>query len=161
MSKLLRQFESIVRNAHQLTEIDKENEYQHPFEIRNIHPLLPNDVRDLFDNGHYSQATFEAFKFLDKEVQRLSGLTETGKSLMMLAFRETNPIIVLADSTSESGKNIQEGYKFLFAGSVMAIRNPRGHEHSLKDDIDTCLDHLSLVSHLLRQIEAAGCTLRL
>jgi hypothetical protein len=36
---------------------------------------------------------------------------------------------------------------------VLAIRNPRGHEYAVKDDPDTCLDHLSLVSLLLRRVE--------
>jgi hypothetical protein len=50
----------------------------------------------------------------------------------------------------------QKGYRFVFAGSVWAIRNPRGHEHGVNDDIDTCLDHLSFISMLIRRLEGAG-----
>ena len=52
--------------------------------------------------------------------------------------------------------SIQDGYRFVFAGGVKAIRNPRGHEHSVVDDPDICLDHLSFVSLLLRRLEQAG-----
>jgi uncharacterized protein (TIGR02391 family) len=75
---------------------------------------------------------------------------------MMKVFAETSPIIELTPRTTSSEKDEQRGYQFLFAGSVLAIRNPRGHEYAVKDDPDTCLDHLSLVSLLLRRIEKAG-----
>ena len=84
MEKLLRNFEWIVRRAGRFTE--ERSELQgglHSFEERNIHPSLPRVVRSLFDNGHYSQSTFEAFKFIDKEVQRHSSSTEAGVKLMM------------------------------------------------------------------------------
>ena len=52
-----------------------------------------------------------------------------------------------------SEKDEQKGFQFMFAGSVSAIRNPRGHEVSLADPIDLCLDHLSVASMLLRRME--------
>ena len=47
-------------------------------------------MRDLFDDGYYPEATFEAFKYLDKAVEKYSGLTESGYKLMMTAFGENN-----------------------------------------------------------------------
>lgn len=129
----------------------------HPFDGRNIHPGLPTKVRELFDDGHYPEATFEAFKFLDKTVEKHSGLLgDTGKDLMMKAFKENAPKIKLTPLATKSEQNEQEGYKFIFAGGVIAIRNPRGHEHSVVDNPDLCLDHLSFVSMLLRRLEQAG-----
>jgi uncharacterized protein (TIGR02391 family) len=114
----------------------------------------------LFDNGHYSQATFEAFKFLDNVVKYHAGGGKSGKALMMDAFRDASPPVQLTNLSTETEKVEQEGYKFMFAGSMMAIRNPRGHEHSVVDDVTTCLDHLSLVSQLLRRLERAGYAAR-
>jgi uncharacterized protein (TIGR02391 family) len=156
MSDVWRAFEWIVRNATRFTDAPPLVEAQHPFEVRNIHAALPVIVKSLFDSTHYAQATFEAFKFLDNEIKRHSGLDKTGKALMMAALSEVSPLVKLAPLTTDSGRNEQEGYKFIFAGSMMAIRNPRGHEHSLVDDIDTCLDHLTLVSQLLRRLAQAG-----
>ncbi len=153
---LLSDFEKIVRRAHLVNE-SKEREFNgHPFDEREIHSSLPRVVRELFDNAHYSQSTFEAYKFLDKEVSRHAKLAKTGKDLMMKALSETDPLINIADVSNDTGRSEQEGYKFLFAGSMMAIRNPRGHEHSVEDDLNTCLDHLSLVSHLLRKLSSCG-----
>jgi uncharacterized protein (TIGR02391 family) len=150
-------FERIVRASAAYTEAPPEEARAvHPFDSRDIHPQLPQIVRNLFDDGHYAQSTFEAFKFIDKVIQGLSGETETGFRLMMKVFPETSPIIKLTPCATPSDKDEQKGYQFLFAGSVLAIRNPRGHEYAVKDDPDACLDHLSLVSLLLRRVEKAG-----
>jgi uncharacterized protein (TIGR02391 family) len=157
MADVFRLFEEIVRQAHLFSDEDPTTAgAPHPFEQRGIFDALPKVVRDLFDNGHYAQTTFEAFKFLDREVARIAGSSETGKSLMMKAFQEMPPHIKLTALVSESDKSEQEGMKFIFAGSMMAIRNPRGHEFDVVDTIDDCLDHLTLVSMLLRRLETAG-----
>jgi len=75
---------------------------------------------------------------------------------MMTAFNEGSPKLQLTPLRTTSDKDEQQGYKFIFAGDVLAIRNPRGHEHSVVDNPDTCLDQLSFVSLLLRRLEQAG-----
>jgi uncharacterized protein (TIGR02391 family) len=153
---MLERFEDIVRHAGHFTEeVPTPAAGLHPFEERNIHPFLPEIVSKLFDDGHFAQASFEAFKFLDKEVQRHSGNTESGFKLMMNVFSESTPLIELTPCGSTSEKDEQKGFQFLFAGSILAIRNPRGHEFSVKDSPDQCLDHLALVSLLLRRLEDA------
>lgn len=157
MKKVLDRFEEITRKAAQFTEPAAEPEtFFHPFDNRNIHPALQPVVRRLFDDGHFAQATFEGFKFLDKEVQRHSRTGDSGFKLMMNSFSESNPSIQLTPLTTTSEKDEQKGFQFLFAGSVLAIRNPRGHEFGLRDSPDQCLDHLALASLLLRRLEDAG-----
>lgn len=129
---------------------------EHPFDLRNIHPGLPPKVRRLFDDGHFAEATFDAFKYLDKLVEKHAGVSDSGCKLMMAAFAESNPKIQLTPLITASDKDEQKGYQFIFAGGVMAIRNPRGHEYGIKDDPDTCLDHLCFISMLLRRLERAG-----
>ncbi|MCE5271564.1 TIGR02391 family protein [bacterium] len=157
MADYFEKFEIIVRKAKYFTDTPLlPSEGLHLFEERNIHPSLQNIAKRLFDDGHFAQATFEAFKFLDKEVQRHAKNKEFGVKLMMQVFNEKSPQIKLSALSSESECDEQEGYKFLFAGSVLAIRNPRGHEYIIKDTIDQCLDHLVLVSLLLRRLDDAG-----
>ncbi len=129
----------------------------HPFETRNIHPDLPAKVRHLFDDGYGEQAVFEAFKFIELEVKRISKLRgKTGYALMMDAFNETNAKIPLNTLLSESEIDEQRGYKSIFAGAAAGIRNPRGHEVDIGDTPDEALDYLSLASLLLRRLDAAG-----
>lgn len=150
-------FERFVRQANQLTEARQSPAGGlHPFDERNIHERLRPVAKKLFDDGHYAQATFEGFKFVDKEVQRWSSLKHVGAKLMQQAFASESPLIALTPLSNESEKDEQKGYQFLFTGSVWAIRNPRGHEVGVIDSPDLCLDHLSLGSMLLRRVEDAG-----
>lgn len=157
MSTQFEKFEAIVRRANVFDERDaQDSSTQHPFDRRNVHQLLPAKVRKLFDDGHYAEATFAAFKFVDKVVQKHSQLSESGFRLMMQAFNETKPAVKLTNLSNASEIDEQKGYSFLFAGAVMAIRNPRGHEVNISDDPDACLDHLAFASLLLRRLEQSG-----
>jgi uncharacterized protein (TIGR02391 family) len=149
--------ERIARSASLFTEeaLD-ESDQTHPFERRNIHMKIPPKVRRLFDDAHYAQSTFEAAKFLDKHVARMSGLKKSGAALMQEAFKEIAPTIQLTGLSNTSETDEQKGYQWLFTGSVWAIRNPRGHEFDVQDDMEKCLDHLSFISMLMRRLEEAG-----
>jgi uncharacterized protein (TIGR02391 family) len=154
MSNSLPQFERIARRAKNVGAPTRNAIDQiHPFDERNIHPDITAASLRLFDDGHYAQATFEAFKFLDNKVKEVSGINESGFKLMMAAFTETNPKIKLTDLATVSDIDEQNGFRFIFAGSMSAIRNPRGHDIRT-DPIDKCLDHLSIASVLLRTLES-------
>lgn len=157
MADLLRNLETVARRAHMFSTASYSPERsEHPFDSRNVFPHLPTIVRQLFDDGHFAQATFEACKFLDKEVSRHSGIDDFGRSLMMTAFNSKSPHIKLNPLITESDRNEQEGYRFMTAGATLAIRNPRGHEYTIRDDPDDCLDHLSFISMILRRLTTAG-----
>ena len=166
MSGLLGRFERIARSvgadqAESPVAIAPPESFErddpHPFETRNIHPDLPAKVRRLFDNGHWEQSVFEAFKFIEQEVKRLSGLRgKTGYALMMDAFNESNAKVKLNALVTDSEFDEQRGYKSIFAGAAAGIRNPRGHEIDIGDTPDEALDYLALASLLLRRLDAAG-----
>jgi uncharacterized protein (TIGR02391 family) len=153
MHDALSKFQNIVRQSHKFTEARTQPAGGlHSFDERNIHPEIEKVSKKLFDDGHYSQSTFEAYKYIDKKVQKLSKSKESGYKLMMQAFSETSPLIMLTPLSTTSEKDEQQGYKFIFSGAVLAIRNPRGHEYGIKETPDKCLDHLSLASLLLRRL---------
>jgi uncharacterized protein (TIGR02391 family) len=153
MNDVLAAFEKITRIAGSLSVAAEDtNGHSHPFDERNIHPEISAVSLKLFDDGHYSQATFEAFKYLDIAVKKLSGINESGVKLMMAAFADANPKVKLTALRTQSEIDEQSGFKFIFAGAMSAIRNPRGHDINI-DPIDRCLDHLSLASVLLRRLE--------
>lgn len=152
-------FENIVRRSSQFNDSQEIGEKSHPFEIREVHRKLPDACRKLFDDGHYSQSTFEACKYVDTEVQRLATDSKSGTALMMSVFGGAPPKLKLTPLSNQSEVDEQEGYKFIFAGVSLGIRNPRGHKHSVVDDPDTCLDHLGVITALLNKLEAAGFAL--
>jgi uncharacterized protein (TIGR02391 family) len=113
--------------------------------------------RDLFESGFYNQAVSEAFKALNKFIQKKSGrhdLSDT--SLMNLVFSEKDPTLIWSDRKSISKRDEQKGYMFMFSGSFTGIRNPCGHEIDWIDDHQTALDAILLAQHLLRKGKAAN-----
>ena len=168
MSRLLDRFERIARSVGTAQQAeasavalapaeDGEREEPHPFETRNIHPDLPPKVRKLFDNGHWEESVFQAFKFIEQEVKRISGVRgRTGYALMMDAFNESNARIKINSLVTDSEIDEQRGYKSIFAGAAAGIRNPRGHEVDIGDTPDEALDYLALASLLLRRLDAPG-----
>ncbi|WP_430419311.1 TIGR02391 family protein [Methylibium petroleiphilum] len=161
MATALDQFEFIVRRtwAPEAREGDGEglsHKPPHPFELRNVHPAFPPKVKKLFDDSHCAEATFHAFKFVEKVVQQHSGKQESGQKLMLAVFDKNKPLIKLNPLLTQSEQDEQEGYRFMFSGAVQGIRNPGGHEIELSDDPDVCLDHLAFASLLLRRLERSG-----
>lgn len=54
--------------------------------LSNLH-LLPQDIKDLYRDKHYSQAVFDAFKYIEVQVRTKSGLSDLlGVDLMRQAF---------------------------------------------------------------------------
>ena len=159
MAETFEKFERIVRLSYKYPDArPKSGDGSHPFDQRNIHPEIQQVSKDLFDDGHFPQATFAAFKCIEKKVQEVSTLPSslTGFDLMMKAFNGDTPKIRLNHLVLTSGIEEQEGYKFIFGGSMRGIRNPRAHGSDISDTPDQCLDYLSLASLLLKRIDRSN-----
>ncbi len=75
---------------------------------------------------------------------------------MMKVFGGEKPPIKLNTLASQSDIDEQHGFMFIFAGIISGLRNPKGHDYEIEDDPDTCLDHLTIISALIRKLESAG-----
>lgn len=129
----------------------------HPFDVRNFHEALKAKPQRLFDNGHYPEATFEATKILEERVRKWADLkSKSGMALMMDAFAEDRPKIALNSLIDQSDRDEQAGFKYIFAGTMGGIRNPRGHKSNMDETPDDCLDHLGIISLLLRRLDMAS-----
>lgn len=62
------------------------------------------------------------------------------------------PILKLGENGTESGRNIQQGYMDIFAGSMKGIRNPKAHAN-LNVNPDEAWEMIVLASHLMRMWE--------
>ena len=127
----------------------------HQLQERDIHPKIQEVSKKAFDGGHFSNATLRACIILEKTVRELSGNKNRGAKLMNYTFNADNPKLRLSNSNDDkTSKDEQEGYRSLFYGTITAIRNPSAHE-LVDGNVDQCLDHLSLVSMLMRKLDAA------
>ena len=122
------------------------------------------DVRRVADryltSGHLEVAIFEAFKAVTNRVKTMTGLDLDGSTLIGQAFSESHPAIVLDDLDTDTGRNVQAGYRFLFMGAVRAIRNPDAHEQFKELDAAEALEMLAFASMLMRRLDLAKVALR-
>ena len=124
------------------------------FDALSLHPSIVEVSRSLFASSHYAQAIFEAYKCVVNEVKRVSGLLDTdGKDLMARAFSERVPKIRLNPMATMSDRAEQEGFRFIFMGAVVGIRNPKGHDAIVQNDPYKTLEYLGLARLLLRRID--------
>jgi uncharacterized protein (TIGR02391 family) len=116
-------------------------------------PDLNTTCRSLFRDGHHARAVEEAFKFLANAVKGRSGeVSRDGQDLMLHVFNLDNPVLRLSDLRRVSERDEQAGYRFMLAGAMTGIRNPRAHEHTLRDQADVALEMLVMANHLMRVV---------
>lgn len=120
---------------------------------------LHSDVREVADryleSGHPEVAIFEAFKAINKRVKAMTGLDLDGSKLMGEAFSNTDPPLLLGDLSTQTGRDIQAGFRFLFMGAVQGIRNPDAHELFKALDAEEALETLAFASLLMRRLDEA------
>ncbi|MGF1617584.1 MAG: TIGR02391 family protein [Acidimicrobiia bacterium] len=123
--------------------------------LEGLHPEVIRVANDMFTDGHYSQSIFEALKALERRVRTQSGLDLSGRDLMAQAFSSNPALIDMAVEQGQSGRDEQEGFRFIFMGVIQGIRNPKGHELVEQDDPQRALEYLALVSVLFRRLDDA------
>lgn len=121
---------------------------------------LHSDVRQVADryleSGHPEVAIFEAFKAINKRVKAMTGLDLDGSKLMGEAFSNTDAPLLLGDLSTQTGRDIQAGFRFLFMGAVQGIRNPDAHELFKALDAEEALETLAFASMLMRRLDEAA-----
>lgn len=127
-----------------------------PIDIRlelKLHPRVLAASGKLFRDRHYSQAAFEAFKTLEEYVREKSGRSEYGEYLMSKVFNEDRPILRIKYSRSDTSRDEQRGFKFIFMGAMVGIRNPKGHHTIIQRDKARTLQYLALASLLFKTVD--------
>jgi uncharacterized protein (TIGR02391 family) len=103
-----------------------------------IHPSIARVAKARYDAGHFADCVEAALKEINTtvkdHVKRRTGEELDGAPLMQKAFSPNNPLIVLDDLSTESGRNIQQGYMQIYAGAMIGIRNPKAHANVVIND---------------------------
>jgi len=146
--------ELIFNESSGKTQSVKKNGYVSLYDSLSLHASIVEVSRNLYADGYYSQAIFEAFKNVNRYVKKKSKQSRMdGQKLMARVFSEKTPIIKLNKLETESDINEQMGFRMLFMGSMTGIRNPKAHDAmKLKDPI-RALKYLTLASLLFERAE--------
>lgn len=123
------------------------------FNKMQFHPLVVEASKSLFESRHYTDAIFAAFKAVENFVLKKTGLSIYGKDLMAQVFNEDDPIIKLNELKTKSNRNEQVGFKFLFMGAYVGIRNPKAHGEATQLDPYKTLEYLGFASLLMRRAD--------
>lgn len=120
-----------------------------------LHPRIISSSYPQFRQEHYRDAVFNAFVAVFDLLRERTNLDLDGSKLAEKALSLDNPILILSNLTTESGKNDQKGFIQILQGVYTGIRNPKAH--SLASDLDRkkALQYLIFASLLARRIEEA------
>lgn len=120
-----------------------------------IHQSIRSEVWIELSRGQYGDAVFKAMRAVEERVRSAGGYasSDLGVDLVRKAFKPDNG--PLADASALFSE--REGIQQLFAGSILAYKNPPSHRSSTIGAADEAFEIVILASHLLRIIESRAC----
>jgi uncharacterized protein (TIGR02391 family) len=121
-----------------------------------LHADVRRCAERYIESGHVEVGIFEAFKAVNNRVKQMTKLDLDGSALMGKAFSDIDPVIELADLSTETGRKIQSGFRFLFMGATQGIRNPDAHEQFKPLDDEEGFEALAFASLLMRRLDEAN-----
>ena len=129
--------------------------------LEDLHPVIQNASAKLFRDGYLSGAIEASFKALNRHVRKKTGRTSDAGVAMMhrifspAEFKNNKDCLRLNSQLTQSDKDEQEGYRFLYAGAQQGIRNPFDHDgRSVKSQTEA-FEYLAFASHLTRIADRA------
>lgn len=117
-----------------------------------LHPQIADASVDLFNGGHYANAVEDACKVLDLLVKMKSKRDLSGTDLMQVAFSPKAPVLKFNEQRNDTEKSEQQGMMYLYAGAMLAFRNPRAHG-LLTDDPIEALEIIGFVNFLAKSLD--------
>ncbi len=133
-------------------------ESKFPSELK-LHPKIESVSTELFQNKHYSQAIFEAVKILEKEIKTKSRIRDkSGVSLVNHVFNKDSPIIKIVEGDESWQVDEREGFRFLFMGAFLGIKNPKSHDNPELNDQFKALEYISFLSLLMKRLDESSIT---
>lgn len=124
-----------------------------------IHIDVSSVAKKLMLDGHYEQAIAASVKLLENRVKDIckekTGQEISGTPLMQKVFKPKDGILKFEDITSQSGMNLQDGYRNIFAGVQLGIRNPYSHDSDRNPSEYEALHIIVMISHLMNMVDKA------
>jgi uncharacterized protein (TIGR02391 family) len=120
-----------------------------------LHPRIAAVSVELFRDGHYRNAVLDAAVALTNMVKEKSRVHDKdGVNLMRHVFSPNQPQLAFNGLADQSERDEQDGLMQLFAGAVLALRNPRAHG-VVPDSPEYATECLAFLSFLAKHLERA------
>ena len=128
-----------------------------------IHPLIQRSSKKLFEDGHFANAAEDAFielnsraKAIYKKLVPSTTTVPDGTDLMHKLFGSNPLLCPVCDTSTESGDNYQQGFHFMTAGAMSALRNPKAHSNDEVLTAEEAMRRLMFASMLMYKLDEAS-----
>lgn len=126
-----------------------------------LHPDIQKVSETQYKGGSYAEAACNAFIEINSRLKKIyrdkypnDENVPDGQTLMNRIFADKNPVLKAGDLSTQTGKDIQMGTRFMFAGAIAALRNPKSHENITltKEDSMRRLIYASMLMYKIDEI---------
>ena len=124
-----------------------------------LHPIIYKTSYKKLNDGYFTESVEAAIKEINVRVKNLykkyKGKELDGSDLFANTFsndKEKTLLIAGSDLESQSGKDEQEGYRFLFMGLWKGIRNPKAHANTSMTK-EQAIERLIFTSMLMNKLD--------
>jgi len=98
----------------------------------NFSDFINQNAKKKFKDANYADAVETVLKQLNANFKKIyrtkTGVEKDGVDLIHNVLSVSNPIVKIVDLSTENGRNIQEGTRFLLVGYFKSYRNPSTHD---------------------------------
>lgn len=124
-----------------------------------IHPQIILVSKDRYIDGYYAEAVENAYKEINSRVKNIFHIIKPsvfpipdGKDVMNKVFTPNEPMVELCDRLTDTGQNIQLGFKEMLSGAMSALRNPTAHANLILEP-DDAMRQIIFASMLMYKID--------
>jgi uncharacterized protein (TIGR02391 family) len=96
-------------------------------------------------------------KILEKEIKAKSGIRDkSGIKLVNQVFNSGHPIIKIVEGNEQEQIDEREGFRFLYMGAFLGIKDPKSHSIQHLDDPAKALEYISFISLLMKRLDESS-----
>lgn len=119
-----------------------------------LHPAI-SVALSLVADGRMSEAVCEALQLVEERVRTLTASDDSGHTLMESVFGARVPQLDITTTTGQTAEDEREGFRLLFEGAMLGLRNPHGTGRADFSASDEALECLAVASMLMRRLDRA------
>ena len=126
-----------------------------------IHPRIKKSSKQLYVDGHCTNAATDAFVEINTRVKNLFKIVSPnvpvpdGTAAMTTVFSPKKPLLKIGDLSDKTCEDKQTGLMNMLQGAISALRNPKCHDNEEIITQEEAMRRLMFASTLMYQIDEA------